>query len=94
MARHEFSLKTIQEIDDGRVAVAFDQVVKGIVADLYDRPGEKKERIVKLEVKLTPVIDQSGFCESVGAQSYCLFCGKKHPTGAMCPCWEDGKPPA
>lgn len=69
MSFMEVNLQNLSELDDGRVAVAFMQELKRATADCIDRPGDKKPRIVTLEVRLEPVVDvESGQCEGANGE--------------------------
>lgn len=59
----ELNLHSLNDIDDGRVAVAFMQELRRAVMDCMDRPGDKTSRVVALEFKLTPVVGDEGSCE-------------------------------
>lgn len=61
----KLSLAALGEIDDGRLATAFDQAIKRAADDCNDRPGEKRKRCVVLQIEFEPVLDQDGVCDSV-----------------------------
>lgn len=64
MALLQLDLASLNDLDDGRVAVAFMHELKRAVSDCIDRPGDKNARTVSLELKITPVVDaDSGQCE-------------------------------
>jgi hypothetical protein len=65
MAMREFTLSNLQELDGGRVDVAFQLAMKRAIVDCEDRPGESKARVVTLKVEVTPVLDEDGLCEEV-----------------------------
>ena len=56
----ELNLASVQELDDGRVAAAFQKNIKEAVLDCIDRPTDKSPRVVTLEMKLTPVPTSDG----------------------------------
>lgn len=60
----ELSLKSLEELDDGRVATAFIHELKRVVLDCMDRPGDATARKVNLEFTLKPIIADDGQCES------------------------------
>lgn len=60
----QLSLTSLQDLDDGRVLVAFNHELTRAVKDCLDRPGDKNKRIVSLEFALTPVVGDEGQCES------------------------------
>ena len=62
---HELKLETLKDVAGGTVDEAFQTHVKRVAEDCYDRPGCKAARQVTLLVKVTPIIDQAGLCESV-----------------------------
>lgn len=61
---HEVKLDTLQNAAQGTIDVAFAHHIKRISEDCYDRPGCKTARTVTLLVKITPVIDEAGLCET------------------------------
>lgn len=61
----EFNLEALKEMADGKVAAAFNRILRDAVKDAMDRPGEKAARTVSLQLSITPVIGQEGMCESV-----------------------------
>lgn len=63
MALVEFNIASLENLDDGRVAVAFAHELRRSVQDCMDRPGDKKPRSVSLEFRLTPVVGDEGQCE-------------------------------
>lgn len=64
----ELNLKSLDELDEGRVATAFVHELKRVVLDCMDRPGDKSARNVSLVFKLTPVIADDGSCESANGE--------------------------
>lgn len=60
----ELNLANLNELDDGRVAVAFMHELRRVVQDCLDRPGDVSARKVSLEFCLKPVIAEDGQCES------------------------------
>lgn len=64
----ELDLRSLENLDDGRVSVAFAHELKRAVQDCMDRPGDKKPRKVTLEFSLTPVCSaEGGVVEMEGA---------------------------
>ena len=59
------SLKELAELDDGRIATAFDMAIKRVADDCNDRPGETKPRTVTLQIEIAPVLDVDGMCDTV-----------------------------
>jgi len=64
----QLSLAQIAEIDDGRIAAAFDQALKRAAQDCDDRPGDDRPRKITIELAVAPVLDQNGMCDSVKSQ--------------------------
>ena len=62
---HEVKLETLQHAASGTVDAAFASHIKRVSEDCYDRPGCANPREVSLLVKVTPVIDEGGMCETV-----------------------------
>jgi hypothetical protein len=62
------SLESINDLDDGRVSVAFTQELKRAVLDCMDRPGDKTARTIALEVKIMPVAADDGSCEGANGE--------------------------
>lgn len=56
--------KSIGDMENGKIGVAFDNELKRVVADLNDRPGLKKPRKVMIQITFLPVGDQ-GVVDSV-----------------------------
>lgn len=48
-------LATLKDLDNGKPAIAFRRAVEDCVKDCSDRPTEKRDRKVTLELLLTPV---------------------------------------
>ena len=63
MAMVPLTLESLNDLDDGRVSVAFMLELKRAVADCQDRPGDKNARTVTLDLKLTPIVDDDGSCD-------------------------------
>lgn len=57
------NLESLKELDAGKVSVAWDHELKRAVSDCMDRPGDKKPRVVTLELAITPVVSEDGGCE-------------------------------
>lgn len=60
MARRELKFENLPLIDGGRIAVAFDQALARLAADCHDRPGDERDRVLTLQVKVKPVLDDDG----------------------------------
>lgn len=61
---HEVKLDTLQHAAGGTIDAAFAHHVKRVSEDCYDRPGCVTAREVSVLVKITPVIDEAGLCET------------------------------
>lgn len=62
----QFTLKELAEIDDGRIAVCFEQAARRIAADLDDRPGLKKARTMTIQLTYVPIFDpETSLCDGV-----------------------------
>lgn len=64
MGYQQLRIENLRDIDSGRLATAFNQLIANAIADCDDRPGEKGDRKVVLTVKIRPVLSPSGACES------------------------------
>lgn len=65
MAVEKFSFESLATIDEGRIREAFNQAMKRIRDDCYDRPGVEKAREVKLVMKMAPLQSGDGSLHSV-----------------------------
>lgn len=64
----QLSLESLEHLDDGRVAVAFQHELKRAVQDCIDRPSDKKPRTVTLELAIKPIVaPDSSIIEMEGA---------------------------
>lgn len=52
-----FSLESLNEVDAGRIVVAFQHELKRMIDDCRDRPGDKNARTVGLKCAITPILD-------------------------------------
>src|SRR6188768_2061960 len=68
MAIEKFELKTLSEIDGGRIREAFEQALKRCEGDCRDRPSLKTARTLTLTVRLKPAVDERGELDTVGAE--------------------------
>lgn len=64
----KFDLGSLATIDGGRIAIAFEQALRRVAQDCDDRPGEKKERSVTLNLAVKPRLDPDGLCEDCDVQ--------------------------
>lgn len=60
MSIQSLSLANIEEIDGGKVAVAFAVELQHVIKDMLDRPGDNRPRKVSLNLELKPQCDDSG----------------------------------
>jgi hypothetical protein len=58
-------LEHLHELDGGRVKLLFGRLLKTAGQDCWDRPAEKKPRVVTIKIGFTPQIDPQGNCEGV-----------------------------
>lgn len=66
MSLINFNVGSLATIDSGKLAAALDEDVQRCVKDCLNRPGEKKARVVNLQVRIEPdFVDDTGDCESV-----------------------------
>lgn len=67
MAMHELELPTLDNLDDGRLALAWKKALQRAALDCEDRPGDNKPRIVTLQCEIIPVLaaDGSGQLDTV-----------------------------
>jgi hypothetical protein len=68
MAIKPLTLATLSQIEDGKVAVAVDTLLRRASLDCHDRPGDPKERTVVIKIGLIPVLQPDGGCSEVKAQ--------------------------
>lgn len=61
----ELTLKTLPELDYGKVDVALQRLLRMAVQDCLDRAGDAAVRKVTVSFCLTPLADQSGDCDRV-----------------------------
>lgn len=62
----QVSFEELGKIDDGRLAVAVEQALRRVTADIEDRPGLKKPRTLNLSLSFIPVFDtNTSTCDGV-----------------------------
>jgi len=61
----EFTLSSLTNFADGKVAISFNKLLRAAVADCMDRSGETAAREVDLCIRVVPNIDQDGMTENV-----------------------------
>ena len=69
MAVHELTLQALMDsLDGGRVATAFQTQLRRCIADCEDRPANGKDRVVTMQFKMVPILDEDGFCDEVSGK--------------------------
>jgi hypothetical protein len=67
MSMEFLSLKSLHHVDDGALAIAFDQEIRRLYNDIQDRDGVKDARSLTLTIKLKPKTSQKGEIVEVAA---------------------------
>ncbi len=65
MAIQKFELRSLAELDGGRIREAFEQALRRCELDCMDRPATDNVRKVSLTAELVPVCSPGGELESV-----------------------------
>ncbi len=65
MALENLKLASLDLLDDGRVAIAWQKQLARAVQDCLDRPGESAARKVTLEFQVIPVQEPDGSADNV-----------------------------
>lgn len=65
MAMQELTLKSLADLDNGRISEAFQQKLRGIMADCFDRPVDKTARNLAMTIGIKPVCTQNGEFDGV-----------------------------
>lgn len=68
MPQERFSIKSLERLDGGKVAVAIDGLISAALRDCEDRPAVSKPRTVTVEIVLKPAADEQGNVETVPVQ--------------------------
>lgn len=76
----KFTLESLQDLDGGKAALAFEQHIRRAANDCIDRPGDETARKVTFEITLCPVGGQDGTCDEVSAQIHVSSSVPKHKT--------------
>lgn len=63
-ALKELTLASLAEIDGGRFAAAFQQHIKRVSADCFERPTDSKAREITIKLSVKP-IEIDGLCDDV-----------------------------
>jgi len=89
----EVTLRTLKDLDFGKLDEAFKRQMRACVTDCLDRPGDTSARSVELKFVLAPDADQGGTCEKVNLQVHIrskvpahrtrLFVCEPRTTGAL-----------
>jgi hypothetical protein len=77
------SLDSLSELDNGRVAKAAAKHFARAGADCYDRPADPKERVITLEIALSPKTGQDGLCTGISARCKVKSKVPEHVSGTM-----------
>lgn len=65
----QFNLSNLSELDGGKANVAITHAIRQIVADINDRPGDKANRKVTIEIIGRPVLaDDTAVLDTVNIQ--------------------------
>lgn len=59
------SFANLEDLDNGKQAMAFRKHMQRLSQDCMDRPGDSSARTLNIKVTLTPIIGEDGMCESV-----------------------------
>jgi hypothetical protein len=54
MAIQELTLTSLGDLDNGRIAEAFQQKLRSIMVDCFDRPADKNPRNLEMKVAIKP----------------------------------------
>lgn len=68
MSVKQLGCGTVGELDDGRVAIAFDRHLRRAISDCEDRPGDGTARKVTITLEVKPLILEGAVDISVVAQ--------------------------
>lgn len=68
MGMKGLSLASLVELDMGMIDVAFKAELKRVIDDLADRPGDKTNRSVTLQIKLAPERNDAGVCTGANVE--------------------------
>jgi hypothetical protein len=55
------SFRHLAELDNGRLAIAFDRQLRAAELDLRDRPADNRKRKITLTIELTPLEHKGDF---------------------------------
>lgn len=64
MAYEKLSLRSLVDLDGGRLAETFDQALRRCMADCEDRPGVDGKRKLRLTLSIKPLQAEDGSLES------------------------------
>lgn len=68
MAVEKFELRSLVDLDSGRIRTAFEQALTRCLTDCRDRPAVTDARKITLAVAMAPVLDPDGEMESCNVQ--------------------------
>lgn len=63
MSLTQVTLATLPDLEDGKIAVAFDRLLQAAADDCDKRPGDPKPRVVTIKVAVTPAPYPDGTCD-------------------------------
>jgi len=81
--KRELSLATLEHLDYGKLATAFQQHLRRAVADCLDRPGDDSARKVTITFEIKPASDQTGDCERCKVDAQVLSKVPAHRTRVL-----------
>lgn len=59
------SVATLPRLQDGKAAAMIDHELTAAIRDCLERPVDKRPRVVNVKVKMSPVSDGEGICDSI-----------------------------
>ena len=68
MAMVKLGLESIDELDGGRIAAAFNEELAAVIRDVCDRPTLEKSRMVALVLRVKPVSASAMGGSAIGAE--------------------------
>jgi hypothetical protein len=70
MPLERFTLASLFDVKEGKIAAAFNIDCARAASDCHDRPNEPKPRIVTLNFEYVPICDERGMCDSVACNVF------------------------
>lgn len=68
MAVKKFGIAELQNLDDGRVALQIDKLIRAATDDCMNRPGVEGARKITITMTMNPIQDEGGVCEEVAVE--------------------------